>query len=233
MNDWQTYRLEDFVPFTPDVYWRLLERINETFWPLHVLAAAAGLTALLLALRGNQRMALALLAPAWLTSGIIFHWTYYAELNWAAPWFGWGFVAQAALLLAVAWFAGSSRPQAPSKGFPTWIGATLVMGSVLGYPLIAATLGPGLSHAETYGLHPDSTAIATLGVLLIILRGPTFWLASLIPILWCVIGSLTLIAIGASGALIPLAAVTIIAGTSIARSIQSAARRKGDGGFKV
>jgi hypothetical protein len=229
MNGWQTYRLEDFIPFTPDVYWRLLERINETFWPLHVLAVAIGLTALLLALRGNQRIALALLAPAWLTSGIIFHLTYYAELNWAAPWFGWGFLAQAALLLALALFAGSSRPQEPSKGLSTWIGTTVAVVSVLGYPLIAATIGPGLSHAETYGLHPDPTAIATLGVLLIILRGPTFWIASVIPILWCVIGSLTLIAIDATGALIPLAAAIIVAGTSIARSVQSAAK-KGDEG---
>jgi hypothetical protein len=225
MNDWQTYRLEDLVPFTPDIYWRLLERINEAFWPLHVLAVAIGLTALLLALRGNQRMALVLLAPAWLTSGILFHWTYYAELNWAAPWFGWGFVAQAALLLTLAFFAGSIRAQGPSKGLSTWIGTTVATVSLLGYPLIAATIGPGLSHAETYGLHPDPTAIATLGVLLIILRGPTLWLASLIPILWGVIGSLTLIAIDATGALIPLAAVIIIAGTWIARKGTKRGRR--------
>ena len=222
MNGWQTYRLEDFIPFTPEVYWRLLERINEAFWPLHVLAVAIGLTALLLALRGNRRMALALLAPAWLTSGILFHFIYYAELNWAAPWFGWGFIAQAALLLALALFAGSGGTQGHSKGLSTGIGATVAVVSLLGYPLIAATIGPGLSHAETYGLHPDPTAIATLGVMLIMLRGPTFWLASLIPILWCVIGALTLMAIEASWALIPLAAVAIIAGSSIARSIYSA-----------
>ncbi|MFO8153055.1 DUF6064 family protein [Thioalkalivibrio sp.] len=227
MNDWQTYRLEDFIPFTPDIYWRLLERINETFWPLHILAVAIGLTALLLALRGHQRMALALLAPAWLTSGILFHWTYYAELNWAAPWLGWAFIAQAVLLLALALFAGSSRTHEPSKGLSTWIGATVALVSLLGYPLIAATIGPGLSHAETYGLHPDPTAIATLGVLLIILRGTTLWLAMIIPILWCVIGSLTLMAIGATGALIPLAAVAIVAAASIAR------KGKGDGGIKL
>lgn len=217
MKDWQTYRLEDFIPFTPDVYRRLLERINETFWPLHVLAVAIGLIALLLALRGNRRMALALLAPAWLTSGILFHFTYYAELNWATPWFGWGFIAQAAVLLALALFAGSSRTQAPSEGLSTWIGTTVALVSLLGYPLISATIGPGLSHAETYGLHPDPTAIATLGVLLTVLRGPALWLAMLIPILWCVIASLTLVAIDATGALIPLAAAIIIAGTSIAR----------------
>ena len=224
MNDWQTYRLEDFIPFTPDIYWRLLERINETFWPLHILAVSIGLTALLLALRGHQRMALALLAPAWLTSGMLFHFTYYAELNWAAPWFGWAFLAQAVLLLALALFAGSSRTHGSSTALSTWIGATIALVSVLAYPLIALTIGPGLSHALTYGLHPDPTAIATLGVLLIILRGPTLWLAMLIPILWCVIASLTLMAINATGALIPLAAATIIAGTSLARSINSAVR---------
>jgi hypothetical protein len=217
MNGWQTYRLEDFIPFTPEVYWRLLERINEAFWPLHVLAVAIGLTALLLALRGNQRIALAVLAPAWLTSGILFHLAYYAELNWAAPWFGWGFIAQAALLLALAFFAGSGRTHGPAKGVSAWIGAIVAVVSLLGYPLIAATIGPGPSHAETYGLHPDPTAIATLAVLLILLRGPSFWLAALIPILWCVIGALTLVAIDATGALIPLAAVIVIAGASIAR----------------
>ncbi len=171
MSAWHTYRLEDFVPFTPDIYWRLLERVNEAFWPLHILAVAIGLTALLLALRGKKRLALALLAPAWLTSGILFHFTYYAELNWAAPWFGWSFIAQASLLLAFAFFAGPIKPQATSKGLSTWIGTTVAVVSLLGYPLIAATLGPGLTHAETYGLHPDPTAIATLGVLLIVLRG--------------------------------------------------------------
>ncbi|MCG5501776.1 DUF6064 family protein [Ectothiorhodospira lacustris] len=224
MSDWQTYRLEDFIPFTADIYWRLLERINETFWPLHIVAVSIGLAALLLALRGNKRMALVLLAPAWLTSGILFHLTYYAELNWAAPWFGWGFVAQAVLLLTFAFFAGSIRTQGPSKGLSAWIGTTITVVSLFGYPLIAATIGPGLSHAETYGLHPDPTAIATLGVLLIILRGPALWLALTIPTLWCVIGSLTLMAIDATGALIPLAAATIIAGTAIACSIQSAAQ---------
>ena len=229
MNDWQTYRLEDFVPFTPDIYWRLLERINETFWPLHVPAVAIGITALVLALRGNTRMALALLAPAWLTSGILFHWTYYAELNWAGSWFGWAFVAQAALLLALALSAGSIKAQGPSKGLSTWIGATVAAVSLIGYPLIAAINGAGLSHAETYGLHPDPTAIATLGVLLIVLRGPTLWLALLIPIVWCVIGSLTLIAMDSSGAPMPLAAATIIAGSSIARSIRGHKKMKRGG----
>lgn len=228
MSDWQTYRLEDFVPFSPDIYWRLLERVNETFWPLHILTLALGLTALLLAIRGHSRIALVLLAPAWLSSGIIFHLTYYAELNWAAPWFGWAFVAQAILLLGVAVFTGSNSSEDHSSKPLKWIGTTLAMVALLAYPLIAATIGSGLSHAETYGLHPDPTAIATLGVLLIVLRGPVTWLTFLIPVLWCLIASLTLFALQTAWGLAPLAAATVIAGTAVVCAFKKATRHLRD-----
>lgn len=211
MSDWQTYRLEDFIPFTPEVYWRLLERINETFWPLHILTIALGIAALLAALCGNPRIALILLAPAWLTSGAIFHLTYYAELNWAAPWFGRAFITQTAVLLVIAAFARRNKAHQRANKATTWIGTTITILALLAYPLIAATLGPGPAHAETFGLHPDPTAIATLGILLIAMRGMAAWLSILIPFLWCLIATLTLIPLEAAWAALPLA-VAMIAG---------------------
>lgn len=219
MSDWQTYRLEDFIPFTPEVYWRLIERINETFWPLHVLTFALGIAALVLALRGKSRIALVLLAPVWLTSGIIFHLTYYAELNWAAPWFGRAFIAQAAVLLVIAAFTRRNKAHQRANKATIWIGTTIATLALLAYPLIAAIPGPGPTHAETFGLHPDPTAIATLGILLIALRGMAAWLAILIPFLWCLITTLTLIPLEAAWALLPLAialiAVTFLVTASI------------------
>lgn len=189
-----SYRLEDFIPFSPEIYWRLIERINEAFWPLHILTVALGIAALILALRGNTRVALALLVPAWLSSGIIFHFNYYAELNWAAPWFGWGFIAQAALLTAVAAFKGTPPGDGHSGRLTIWMGAAIAIGALLAYPLIAA---------ETYGLHPDPTAIATLGILLTALRGASAWLAFTIPFLWCLVASLTLFPLDAAWAWLP------------------------------
>lgn len=217
LDDWQTYRLEDFIPVTPEVYWRLVERINETFWPLHVLAVALGLTALLLALRGNTRIALVLLAPAWMSSGIVFHLTYYAELNWAAPYFGWAFLAQAALLLGIGAITGSNKARNHPGNAVLWIGTTIATGALIAYPLIATTLGPGASHSETYGLHPEPTAIATLGILLITLRGVFAWLAIPIPFLWCLIGTLTLISLEAYWAALPLAAAVVVIATLAVR----------------
>lgn len=202
MGNWQSYRLEDFIPFSPEIYWRLIERINEAFWPLHILTVALGVAALTLALRGNTRVALALLAPAWLSSGIIFHFEYYAELNWAAPWFGWSFIVQAALLTAIAATNATPREPGHSGKVTRLSGAAIAIGALLAYPLITA---------ETYGLHPDPTAIATLGILLVSLRGVIAWLAILIPTLWCLVSTLTLIPLEAAWAPLPLA-VAIVSG---------------------
>lgn len=221
LNDWQSYRLEDFIPFTSEVYWRLLERINDAFWPLHVLTVGLGLAALFLALRGRTRIALILLAPAWISSGIIFHLVYYSELNWAAPWFGQAFIAQATLLLASAAFTGrrpEHRHEYKRPGGPTiWIGATIAALALLAYPLLAMAIGAGPTHAEAFGLHPDPTAIATLGILLVASRGAGTWLATPIPFLWCLIATLTLIPLEAAWALLPLAAGIVGVGTMAAR----------------
>ena len=65
MNEWTSYRLQDFIPFTAEVYFRLLERMRETFWPLHLLTLALGATTLVLALKHRPRLACLLLAPLW------------------------------------------------------------------------------------------------------------------------------------------------------------------------
>ena len=48
MSEWWTYRPEDFLLFSPRVYWRMFELHNAALWPLHVLTLAAGLIIILL-----------------------------------------------------------------------------------------------------------------------------------------------------------------------------------------
>src|ERR1700752_2916331 len=48
MSEWWTYRPEDFLLFSPRVYWRMFELHNAALWPLQVLALAAGLIIILL-----------------------------------------------------------------------------------------------------------------------------------------------------------------------------------------
>lgn len=209
IDDLTSYRIADFIPFTADVYLRLLERVGETFWPLHLLTVALGLSALFLALRGQGRIACGLLALIWAWVGVIFLMQRYAQLNWAGEYFGWGFVAQAGLLLLLATLGWGQRRLPGPRRATGWMASGLAVFGLLGYPLMAWLSGHGVYQAETFGIHPDPTAVATLGIIAIALRGPVLWLTLLIPLLWCLVTGLTLQALDVAWAPIPLAVMVI------------------------
>ena len=101
MSEWWTYRLSDFLMFSPQVYWRLVERYNREAWPLHLLMLVAG--SLLLWLAATRPAAAArpvagALAVVWLWVGWSFHHQTYAQINWAAEYAAIAFAIQAVLL---------------------------------------------------------------------------------------------------------------------------------------
>ena len=100
MSEWWTYRAEDFLLFSPRVYWRMFELHNAALWPLHVLTLAAGLIIILLiAWRpGTWARWLALiLAIPWIFVGWSFLWNRYATINWAAAYVAPAFVVEGAV----------------------------------------------------------------------------------------------------------------------------------------
>lgn len=209
MSDWFTYRLQDFVPFTADVYFRLLERTGEVLWPLHLLALALGVGAFLLALTGRARVACLLMAPPWAFVGVAFFAQRYAELNWAGHYVTWAFLAQAAILALVSLTgrgtAGALRRRSPA----VFTGILIAVFGLVGYPLIAPLMGHTWYRAETFGIHPDPTAIATLGLAPIALRGVAMWIAAAIPALWMTLSGLTLLVLDAPLAMVLFAALAV------------------------
>lgn len=155
MNAWSSYSLADLVYVSPAAWARLYERFHAALWPAHALALVAGLVLLVSAARRRAwRPALILLALAWAVVGAVFQQRWHAELNWAAPLIGWAGLLQA-LLLALA----ATRPGdwAPPGAWPRAGVAALA---------IAVLVGPMLPRAEVFGLTPDATALATIGVLI-------------------------------------------------------------------
>lgn len=76
MSEWWTYRLSDFLMFSPGTYWRLIELYNRDIWPAQLLAFAAGAGALWLAAvrrTATDRWLWVLLASAWLWVAWAFH----------------------------------------------------------------------------------------------------------------------------------------------------------------
>ncbi len=209
MNEWTSYRLQDFIPFTAEVYFRLLERMRETFWPLHLLTLALGATTLVLALKHRPRLACLLLAPLWAFVAVAFFFQRYAELNWAGGYVGNAFIAQAVLLALMA-LTGWGMDNAPRlKNPPVAIGIAITLFGLIIMPLMAPLSGGSWYQAEVFGIHADPTAVTTLGLVLIILRGFALWIAAIIPALWLVVSGLTLQALDSTVSVVLFAVLAI------------------------
>lgn len=226
IEDWTSYRVADFIPFTAEVYFRLLERMGETFWPLHLLTVAMGLLIVLLALNGRGRVACVLLAGFWAWVGVTFLMQRYAQLNWAGEYFAWGFLAQAALLVLIALSGRGSASAGRPAGVSGWVGLTLGLAGVLAYPVIAPLAGFGWLQAETFGIHPDPTAVATIGIALVAFDGAWRWLAFVVPGLWCLISILTLQVLDAPWAMVLVCFLVLGTIAMVWQSVSGAARSR-------
>ena len=221
MNAWTSYRLQDFIPFTAEVYFRLLERIGETFWPLHLLTLALGAATLVLALQHRPRIACLLPAPLWAFVAVAFFFQRYAALNWAGGYVGNAFIAQAVLLvvMALTGWGMDNAPRATSP--PVAIGIAITLFGLMLMPLMAPLSGGSWYQAEVFGIHADPTAVTTLGLVLIALRGFVLWITVIIPALWLVVSGLTLQALDSTGAAVLFAVLVIMLVGLVWKSIES------------
>ena len=215
MSEWWTYRLSDFLLFSPRTYHRLFELYNEAIWPAQLLALALGLALLACVMRGGRgRAAAGILAACWLWVAWAFHFEHYATINWAASWLGAGFAAEAALLALYA-LAGRLDLRLPADALGR-AGAAIVLFAVLAQPLIGPIAGRPWTSVELFGIAPDPTTVATLGVLLLA-RGRNAWPLLPIPLIWCAISGATLLAMDEPDAFVlPLVAVVSITLAAVA-----------------
>ena len=204
MSEWWTYTLSDFLMFSPATYYRLFELYNREIWPLQLLCLGLGIALLaLMQGRGHRhgRVAAAILAGCWLWVAVAFHLHRYATINWAASYFAGFFAVQALLLLWIGVIRGQlvfdrANPTVRRTGF------AVVLFGVFVVPLIGFLVGRNWVQGEVFGVAPDPTAIATLGVLLAA-SGRVFWELLIIPLLWCAISGATLLAMRSADAPVP------------------------------
>lgn len=211
MTEWWAYHPRDFLMFSPDTYYRLFELYNAAVWPAQVLALAAGVGIAALLIRPTPwagRAVAVLLAAAWGFVAFAYFHERYASINLAAPYYAWAFAGQSGLLSI---YAGLDRLriETPARGIRR-LGLGLVVLAVLVQPLAAPFTGRPWSGAELFGLAPDPTVAATLGVLLALARVP--WLLLVIPLLWCAVTGATLATMGSAEApLMPALGVLTVA----------------------
>ncbi len=210
MSEWWTYRLHDFLLFSSRVYWRVFELHNEAVWPLQILTMAAGVAILILLVRPrpwSHQIISFLMAMLWIWVAWSFLWNRYASINWAAAYVVPVFLLEAALFLWTGCFQGTLR--FVGSGNPSVVGLGVVVYGVFAHPLAALIAGRSIQAAEVFGIAPDPTAIATLGIAVLVQRVGIGWFLLVIPALWCIASAVTLYALGAAESWIPLAAAAV------------------------
>lgn len=217
MSEWWTYRPSDFLMFAPRTWWRLFELHNTAWWPLPLVAVAAGLAWLVWTLRDGGaawRAGAAGMALACSFVGGAFMLSRYAPINWAANGFAVGWFVLAAVLAALVFApSGPTGPAGPRRT----AGALLCAWAVVGHPLLAPAFGRPWTQAEVLAMAPDPTALAVLGLLWLwpgATGTATRWLrhaAAALAFAWCAISVATLATMG-SGEAVVMGACTALAG---------------------
>ncbi|MGQ0681834.1 MAG: DUF6064 family protein [Bradyrhizobium sp.] len=193
----------------------MFELHNAALWPLHMLAFAAGLIIILLVVwrpRRSSRWLALLLAIPWMFVGWSFLWNRYAAINWAAVYVAPAFAVEGVLLLMAGHVPGGLAFD--RRGFARWTGYLILAFALAGQPLLAPLQGRGWATSEVFGIAPDPTAIATLGLLLLA-RGRLWPLLLPIPVLWCLLSGITLRTMGELQAWAVFAAPALAAAAGI------------------
>jgi hypothetical protein len=180
------------MPFTTDQFFDVFRRYNEAIWPAQIGLVILGLIAAFAAYRACQirssrlaQVAVVLLAPLWLWTGIIYHKTFFAVINPVAEVFGSIFIAQAGLLLL--WALGAGPSFEPVSRAARVTGLSLIGYALILYPLAGIALGHRYPSAPSFGA-PCPMTIFTFGVFCLLATSvPRFAMA--IPVTWALIGS--------------------------------------------
>lgn len=222
MSEWWTYSPGNFLMFSARTYYRLFERHNAALWPTHIVALLAGTVLFVLLWRRPgaraARFAAGVLATGWLVVAGAYLWSRYATIHTGGRWFAAAFAGQA--LAMIWWGVGRARLELESKpSAGRRVGLGLFLFSVLLYPLLARLSGRPWGQSEMFGLVPDPTVLATLGLLLVARRPP--WWLWFVPVAWCLFSALTLWPLHAPEAL-GLGLVPVISVALACRSCRTA-----------
>ena len=198
MSEWWTYRLSDLLLFSPQTYYRLFELYNAAIWPAQVVTIILGLAVLGLGFRPGSsrgRWIPAILAGCWLWIAIAFHANRYATINWAAIDFAWGFGCESALLLWTGVLRGKLA-FGPGEGMIGRAALGIFLFALVAQPFLGPLCGRPWRQVEIFGVAPDPTAVATLGIVLLA-AGRVRWELLAVPAIWCAISGATLLAMKA------------------------------------
>lgn len=190
------FSLLDMTPYNKQSWFSLIGSYNQAIWPYSLLALLFMVAIPLLLFKHDKagvssshsvRLVLILLGQCWLWCGVVFHWQHFANLNWAAPWFGWLFIVQGVLLISSGVLI--KHGQWVQQLSPRFVLALItLLAGLLVYPLSGFLESRTLLQLEWFALMPAPITLVTFASLILL---KTRWqhLLAIIPLLWAVISA--------------------------------------------
>jgi hypothetical protein len=195
MSQLLQFSLLDMTPYDRQSWFYLVGDYNQAIWLAYPLALLLTLAMLGLLFRPTKKLSdhqsvrwvLAFLGAGWIWTGAVFHTQYFADLNWAAPWFGWAFIAQGCLLLLAA-ILMKSASWVPLSSLRGRLAQFLLLLGLVIYPLSGLLEGRTFMQLEWFPLLPAPVTLVSFALLMLL---TTRWRHALvvIPILWSVVSA--------------------------------------------
>ncbi len=190
------YNLEDLVLFTVDGWFGLYETINTQYWPLQLAGLAWVLLSFFALTKGIQKLlpvSIIGLVSLWLACAYVFFFGEYKQLSWVGTYYGWGFSAQALILLLLFLiFRPLFSIQHLNQNIflsPLPAYCVLISGFLL-IPLMGLVEGRNWASLDIIGTGPDSLALITMGFLLLIIKQKNLQiLLCIIPTAWLIVSA--------------------------------------------
>ena len=175
------------LPFTHQQFNLVFSLYNATIWPLQPIVHVAGVAMLFLLLRPSRRRdaaSLLLLAAMWIWTGLVYHVGFFSSINPVALAFGGTFVIEG-MLLGHAALQGRLR-FGTSSGLRRAMGWSLLIYSLLVYPLLGMAMDAHYFELPAFGLTPCPVTMTTVGVLLLA-SSPVPRRLYIVPIAWAML----------------------------------------------
>ena len=184
------------IPFTVEQFYGVFSAYNIAVWPAQWFLVLLGLAAVALALaprRGSGAAVSAILGVLWAWIALAYHLAFFARISPAA----YGFAALSAIGAIVFIWQGVIRRRLAFKwtsDLKSATGVTLIVFALAVYPVWSIYAGHPYPQMPTFGL-PCPTTIFTIGLLCFAVQ-PLPRSPLIVPLLWCLVGTLAAFFLG-------------------------------------
>lgn len=182
------------MPYSAEAYFAQIGQYHQAAWLIQWLLPVMMLLGLAIAFSGirhRTRLLCAILVSTWLWIGAVFHYHFFAGLNFAAPFYAGLFILQGVLLAESGVVRGqlelADGASAVGNRVATRLGLAMLLAGPLLYPLADWLAGISWQQLRWPGLAPTPTAIFTLGMLSLAKRAPVR--LYLVPVFWLLLAA--------------------------------------------